>query len=63
MPMTLPSMPKIAVLADMLELGEKSYEGHYDCGAFCAENGVDMVIAVGEEAAATADAALARGKN
>ena len=33
---------KIAVLADMLELGEKSYEGHYDCGAFCAENGVEI---------------------
>ena len=48
---------KIAVLADMLELGEKSYEGHYDCGAFCAENGVDMVIAVGEESAATAQGA------
>ncbi|MDD7482708.1 MAG: UDP-N-acetylmuramoyl-tripeptide--D-alanyl-D-alanine ligase [Clostridia bacterium] len=48
---------KIAVLADMLELGEKSYEGHYDCGAFCAENGVNMVIAVGEESAATAQGA------
>ena len=48
---------KIAVLADMLELGEKSYEGHYGCGAFCAENGVDMVIAVGEESAETAKGA------
>lgn len=38
---------KYAVLADMLELGDYAVRGHFDTGAFAAENGVDFVIGVG----------------
>lgn len=38
---------KYAVLADMLELGDYAVRGHFETGAFAAENGVDFVIGVG----------------
>lgn len=38
---------KIAVLADMLELGDYSYIGHYEVGKYAAEHGVDLLLAVG----------------
>ena len=41
---------KIAVLADMLELGEYSARGHYEVGEQAGKLGVDVVIAVGKEA-------------
>lgn len=41
---------RIAVLADMLELGEKSEEAHLAVGALAAENGVDLLYAFGAEA-------------
>lgn len=40
---------KIAVLADVLELGELSYTCHYDTGCHVAQSGVDEVVTVGEE--------------
>lgn len=49
--------PSIAVLADMLELGEKSAEGHYGVGSHLAEIGVNKLIAVGEESKKTAEGA------
>lgn len=39
---------KIAVLADMLELGEKEKQFHFEVGAFIAKKPIDMVIAYGE---------------
>ena len=39
---------KIAVLADMLELGEKEREYHYEVGKFIAGTQVDEVAAYGE---------------
>ena len=50
---------KIAVLGDMNELGEKSEEMHFDIGRFAAERGVDVLITVGEKAAAIARGAEA----
>ena len=50
---------KIAVLGDMNELGEKSYEMHYSVGQFAAEKKPDIIIAVGEKAMAIADGAAA----
>lgn len=41
---------KIAVLADMLELGEESYNYHYDIGIYLAEKKIDMLIYMGEKA-------------
>ena len=39
---------KIAVLSDMYELGEAEEEGHFEVGCAVARNGIDMLIAVGE---------------
>ena len=41
---------KIAVLADMLELGERSAQAHLELGAYAAASGVDAVVTVGREA-------------
>jgi UDP-N-acetylmuramoyl-tripeptide--D-alanyl-D-alanine ligase len=41
---------RIAVLADMLELGECSGKAHFNVGAYAAASGVDIVLTVGERA-------------
>ena len=41
---------KVAVLGDMLELGEKSGEEHEACGKAAAENGVELLLACGDYA-------------
>ena len=38
---------KYAVLADMLELGERSAQEHLGVGAFAAENGPDILVGIG----------------
>lgn len=38
---------RVAVLADMLELGDYSRQGHFDVGRYAAEKGVEMLVAVG----------------
>lgn len=43
---------KIAVLADVLELGEISYDCHYDIGSFVATTKINEVVAIGNEARA-----------
>ncbi|MDK2808819.1 MAG: UDP-N-acetylmuramoyl-tripeptide--D-alanyl-D-alanine ligase [Clostridiales bacterium] len=53
---------RIAVLADVLELGEASYQCHYEVGEFLAKqeidgSKIDGLITVGEEAKAIAKAA------
>ncbi len=40
---------KIAILGDMLELGDLSFEAHEQVGELCSEYGVDMLITVGEQ--------------
>ncbi len=47
---------KIAVLADMLELGSYSKEAHYKMGEYAKECKVDRLYCVGEEAKETAKA-------
>lgn len=47
---------RFAVLADVLELGEHSYQCHYDVGSFIAEHNIDEVVTIGTEAAAIAKA-------
>ena len=39
---------KIAVLSDMYELGDAEEEGHFEVGQTVAKEGIDMLIAVGE---------------
>ncbi len=41
---------RIAVLADMLELGSVSQTAHREIGALCAEKGIDCLLAYGTEA-------------
>lgn len=62
---TLAQMPssgrRMAVLGRMGELGAESEQGHRRVGEAAGELGVDVLIAVGEEAAVTAQAARKRG--
>jgi UDP-N-acetylmuramoyl-tripeptide--D-alanyl-D-alanine ligase len=62
---TLMQMPaagaRIAVLGRMGELGKESERGHRTVGEIAAKLGVDTLVAVGEEAAITADAAWRGG--
>ncbi len=51
----------IAVLADMLELGEQSEKLHYGVGEHLANAGIDCLIAVGELSKNTAEGALTNG--
>lgn len=39
---------KIAVLSDMLELGDIKEDSHYSCGRVVAENKIDCLVAIGE---------------
>lgn len=39
---------KIAILADMFELGDKSADFHREVGQYAADSGLDLLIAVGE---------------
>ena len=52
---------KIAVIADMLELGAYSEEGHRNSGRYIAEAGVDMLLTYGQLVKLTADEAKKEG--
>lgn len=49
---------RVAVLADMLELGDFSHKAHFEVGAFAASSGIDVLVTAGEEAKAIAEGAL-----
>ncbi len=49
----------VAVLGEMLELGPDTEAAHRDVGRHAAEAGVDLLVVVGERAAALADGARA----
>ena len=50
---------KIAILADMLELGEMEREGHLEVGRRVADYSIDVLFAIGPRAKAYADCAAA----
>ena len=52
---------KIAVLADMLELGEYSEQLHRNIGMYVAKNKIDILVAVGQESKYIIDAASKAG--
>jgi len=56
----LPAKRKVAVLGEMLELGEFHRQGHYEVGKVAAET-VDLLIVVGENAFAIAEGAESCG--
>ena len=58
---SLPNARKIALLGDMLELGDASEQGHRQTGEWAAEAGVDVLIAYGPRSAAMAQAARTQG--
>ena len=47
---------KIAVLGDILELGENSQKIHYDLGTDVSKTGIQMIVTVGQEMKALAKA-------
>lgn len=57
----LPNPRKIALLGDMLELGEASEEGHRQTGVWVAQAGIDVLIAYGPRSAPMAQAAQEQG--
>lgn len=57
----LPNARKVALLGDMLELGDASEEGHRHTGEWVAEAGIDVLIAYGPRSGAMAEAAKAQG--
>lgn len=56
----LPNARRIALLGDMLELGEATEAGHRQVGEWAAEAGVDLLIAYGPLSVTTAEAARAK---
>lgn len=58
---TLPSRRKVAVLADMLELGEKEVEFHRQAGAEVSQWGWDRLITIGPLSTHLAKGAMAAG--
>ena len=54
---------KIAILGDMLELGEYSKDLHYNVGLEVVKNNTDILITVGKESKNIADAAVAHKMN
>jgi len=56
-----PEGRRIAVLADMFELGELSQQSHYELGLTVAALGIDLLLTVGERAAGIAAGAESVG--
>lgn len=52
---------RIAVLGDMLELGDYSETAHRSCGGYVADNKIDILFAYGTEAAYYVDEAKKKG--
>ncbi len=53
---------RVALLADMNELGEDSAQYHFSTGRYAAEQGIDLLITVGEKAKKIAEGAGERMK-
>lgn len=56
-----PQRRRVAVLGDMLEMGDATEEVHRQVGASAAGHGVNLLVAVGRNAAVMAGAALEAG--
>lgn len=52
---------RIAVLGDMLEMGEYSIKGHYDVGSEVAKQSIEVLITIGEQAKNIAKGAIENG--
>jgi UDP-N-acetylmuramoyl-tripeptide--D-alanyl-D-alanine ligase len=54
---------KIAVLGDMLELGEKTQDYHFEIGKLVAESGIDLLLTVGKLSFVIGQGAKEQGMN
>jgi len=54
---------KMAIIGDMLELGEKSKDYHEEIGSLCARLGINLLITTGEYGRLMADQAISEGMN
>ncbi len=52
---------RVAILGDILEMGEFAADSHYELGKFVAKSGVDVLITAGENAKKLAEGAKAAG--
>jgi UDP-N-acetylmuramoyl-tripeptide--D-alanyl-D-alanine ligase len=52
---------RIAILGDMLELGEWAKDSHFNLGKFAITQGIDYIITIGEHGKSIADGALKAG--
>lgn len=52
---------RVAILGDILEMGEYAEKAHFELGGFVAETGVDMLVTAGENAKSLAEGAKAAG--
>lgn len=57
----LPCSRRVAILGDMLELGEKGPELHRQCGGHAAVKGVELLLTTGELSLSTYEGALEAG--
>lgn len=60
--LSLDGARKVAILGDMLELGERTQTFHMEIGKFAADAGVDLVIGIGTLAKYLAEAAGPQGR-
>lgn len=58
-----PEGKNIVIIADMLELGERSPEIHYDTGRYIAIEGIDVLITIGENAKFLSNGAKSANQN
>ncbi len=58
---SMPAKRRIAVLSDMLELGQEAERGHHQVGGFVASAGVDFLYATGPQSQWIIEGALAEG--
>lgn len=54
---------RIAILADILELGDMSYDCHYEVGSYIVGKNVDEVISIGESSKAITEAIKEAGSD
>ncbi|HAH85931.1 MAG TPA: hypothetical protein DCL60_01005 [Armatimonadetes bacterium] len=52
---------RVAVLGDMLELGDYAHKAHMDIGTLIAENSIDILVTVGKQSLSVAEGAKAAG--
>jgi UDP-N-acetylmuramoyl-tripeptide--D-alanyl-D-alanine ligase len=52
---------RVAVLVDMLELGDYAHKAHMDIGTLIAENSIDILVTVGKQSLSVAEGAKAAG--